>query len=413
MSIQALREQLSQTNREAKALLADKGSQTWTAEDKAKFDGLMDTAERLQAQIEAHQRVLDDDAQSNFQDAQRTDRSAASPEVKAAREGFEIFLRKSAREMSQEEALKVRNTMSTTTGSEGGFTVQTLVAKEWIELLKSYAFMRREASQITTENGADLSYPTSDGTSEVGELLAQNAPANSADASFGTRALNCYKFGSKIITVPIELLQDTSIDILALIYGRMRDRIGRAQNVYFTTGTGSSQPVGLTAAASVGKVGTTGQTTTIIYDDLVDMVDSLDAAYLDNPVSDPSLANPEPCWMFGQTLRKTLRKLKDSSGRPLWTPSYDQGIRGATPDTLMGYPVCINNDMPAPAANAKSLAFGNLKKYLIRDAMQVSMFRFDDSAYMSKGQVGFLAWSRAGGNLMDLNSVKLYQHSAT
>jgi len=66
-----------------------------------------------------------------------------------------------------------------------------------------------------------------------------------------------------------------------------------------------------------------------------------------------------------------------------------------------------------PAANAKSLAFGNLHRYMIRDAMEVTMFRFDDSAYMKLGQIGYLAWARVGGNLMDVNSVKLYQHSAT
>ena len=49
MSIQALREQLSQENRAAKALLAEKGSIPWTAEDQKKFDGHMETAERLQA----------------------------------------------------------------------------------------------------------------------------------------------------------------------------------------------------------------------------------------------------------------------------------------------------------------------------------------------------------------------------
>ena len=69
--------------------------------------------------------------------------------------------------------------------------------------------------------------------------------------------------------------------------------------------------------------------------------------------------------------------------------------------------------MAVPAANAKSLAFGNYKRYMIRDAMELTMFRFDDSAYMKLGQVGFLAWARTGGNLLDVNSVKLYQHSAT
>ncbi len=45
--------------------------------------------------------------------------------------------------------------------------------------------------------------------------------------------------------------------------------------------------------------------------------------------------------------------------------------------------------------------------------MQVTLYRFDDSAYAKNGQVGLLAWARTGGNLLDLNAVKLYAHSAT
>ena len=45
--------------------------------------------------------------------------------------------------------------------------------------------------------------------------------------------------------------------------------------------------------------------------------------------------------------------------------------------------------------------------------MEVTLFRFDDSFYMSNGQVGFLAWARAGGNLLDTAAVSLFQHSAT
>jgi HK97 family phage major capsid protein len=80
---------------------------------------------------------------------------------------------------------------------------------------------------------------------------------------------------------------------------------------------------------------------------------------------------------------------------------------------LLGYPVYLNNDMPSPAANAISLAFGNFSKYMVRDALDVTMFRFDDTPFISKGQVGFLAWARAGGNLLDAGSVVTYQHSAT
>lgn len=415
MSMQALRERLSALNKDANHILAEKGSQTWTKEDQAKFDLNMDEAERLQSQITATQRVLDADAEANFSDLTRKPggKQSGGAARNAALEGFEIFLRKSRPEMSGEEVQKFKNTMSTTTGSQGGFAVMPLVATTLIDILKSYGYMRKVASAMTTENGADLSYPTSDGTTELGEIIAQNVTASSADPVFSNRALNTVKFGSKVITVPIELLQDAQFDVTAMIMARLRDRIGRIQNQKFTVGTGTGEPFGLAVAASVGKVGLAGQTLTIIYDDLVDMVDSLDAAYLDTPASDPKMPGIDPGFMISQTLRRVIRKIKDTAGRPIWTPSYDEGLSSASPDRLLGYPVYLNNDLAVPAANAVSLAFGNFQRYMIRDAMDVTMFRFDDSAFMKLGQIGFLAWARAGGNLLDINSVKTYQHSAT
>lgn len=399
MSIQALRERKQEVSRLANKLLADKGAQAWSKDDQGVWDGYADEMERLDGQISAHQKMLDEAAGAIV--LKKKDGPDARNEQQR---GVEIFLRKNFRDMSPEEVSVVRNTMSTTTGSQGGYTVQTQVASDWVDAMKDYGGVRRVADRIVTTNGSDLSYPASDGTAEVGELLAQNASATSSDPSFGTVPLTTYKFGSKIIAVPIELIQDTNIDIVAMVQKRVRDRVGRSQNAYFSTGTGSSQPYGVTVAASVGKTGATGQTTTIIYDDLVDMVDSVDAAYL---------AEGALTWMFGQTLRRVIRKIKDTSGRPIWTPSYEAGISGAFTDELLGFPVNINNDMPTPAANAVSLSFGQHRKYMVRDTMELTVFRFEDSAYMSKGQIGFLAWARAAGNLLDTAAVKTYKHSAT
>lgn len=398
MSIQALRERKNEISRIANKLLADKGEQIWSKEDQTTFDGYADEMERVDRQISAHQKLLDDKANEL---APRVDPKA--PKNELAR-GVEIFLRKTFQNMTPEEMAIVRNTMSTTTGSQGGYTVQTQVASDFVDSMKDFAGMRRVADRQVTANGADMNWPSTDGTAEVGELIAQNTTATSADASFGTVPVNTYKFGSKIITVPIELLQDSSIDVVALVNKRLRQRIGRIQNTKFSIGAGTTEPFGITVAASVGKTGTTGQTLTIIYDDLVDIVDSIDIAYL---------GEPDIGWMFGQPLRKVVRKIKDTGGRPIWTPSYDSGISAGMPDQLLGYPVNINNDMPVPAANAVSASFGSHKKYLVRDAMEVTLFRFDDSAYMKLGQVGFLAWARAGGNLLDTAAVKTYKHSAT
>jgi HK97 family phage major capsid protein len=415
MSIQALRERVAASNKEANALLADKGSQVWSKDDQKKFDDLMDDVERTQRQIAAHEKMIAKDREENFTDVDdhRIDRNAKNgKQLTPAMKALNVFMRKSFKDMTVEEALLVRNTMSTTTGSQGGYSVESEVANQLIDLLKAYGFMRRVASQLSTAMGNPLSFPTTDGTSETGEWIAQNTTATGADPTFGTVALNVFKASSKVVAVPFELLQDSQIDIQAMVFKRLRDRIGRISNVGYTTGGGTTDPFGLVTQASVGKTGTTGQTLTIIYDDLVDMADSLDAAYLSHSGTDKDV-NGLPSWMFSQTLRRVIRKIKDTAGRPIWTPSYDGGMGVGMPDLLLGYPVNLNNDMPVPAANAKSLAFGLLDRYMIRDAMEMTMFRFDDSAYIKLGQIGFMAWARTGGNLLDTNAVKLYQHSAT
>ena len=48
-----------------------------------------------------------------------------------------------------------------------------------------------------------------------------------------------------------------------------------------------------------------------------------------------------------------------------------------------------------------------------RDVMDVTMFRFTDSVFTRKGQVGFLAWSRHGGQLIDTTAIRAFQTSAT
>lgn len=402
-SLQALREKHNHFVNQANDILAKKGDQVWTKDDQTKFDGFMDQADLTKSQIAAYKRNQEESSEANFDDLDqfKKDKSGISDAARAV----DIFMRKSFKEQSAEEALLIRNTMSTTTNSEGGFTVQSEVASTFIDALKEFGFMRREASQITTSSGNALSYPTTDGTAEVGEWVAQNVAATDLDPSFGSVGLNVFKASSKVVTIPIELLQDSMLDIQALVFNRMIKRIGRISNTGYTVGTGSGQPQGFVGVSSVAKVGATGQTLTIVYDDLIDMLDSLDVAYQEN--------GSRSCWMFNQATRKVLRKLKDTAGRPIWTPSYDAGITGRSADQLLGYDVCLNNDMAVPAANAKSLAFGQFDKYMIRDVLDLSLFRFDDSAYIKKCQVGYLGWARTGGNLLDTAAIKLFQHSAT
>lgn len=402
-SIQALRERKQHLAQNANAILAAKGDQTWTKEDQTQYDGVMDEMERVSAQIKAHERQEQLDADAFFRDA-------AAQAGKGKKQGDEIdalaaaaLYMRHGNNVTAEQAIAIRNAMSTTTSSEGGYTVPSEISIMVVEALKAFGGMREVAEIITTDSGNALNFPTSDGTSEVGEIVAENAAASGADITFGTAAVNPFKYSSKKIALPIELVQDSAIDIVAFVVARLATRLGRITNTHYTTGDGSSKPYGVAARAASGKVGTTGQTVTVIYEDLVDLMHSVNRAYRANArfmLADSSLA--------------IVRKIKDTAGRPIFTPSYDAGITAAAPDMLLGKPVTINDDVAAMAANAKSILFGDFSAYKIRDvAGSYTIRRFDDSAFALNGQVGFCGWMRTGGNLTDTAAVKYYQNSAT
>lgn len=420
-SLKDLRAQRAAKAKEARKLLDDHPKEKWTTAVAEQSEAQYREIEALDEMIAARVRQNDLDAESNpaRKDWKPEDLDPMSPKAL-----FDKFLRAGWEGLSTEEIHHIRNTMSTTTGSEGGFTVPSLISAKLYDQMKAFGAMRQVAEVIPTVDGKPLSFPGSDGTAEVGEIIAQNVTATALDPSFSTVSLNVFKYSSKIVAVPFELLQDSIIDVEAFVRRRLAQRLGRIGNQHFTTGTGTTQPDGIVPRATSGKVGTTGQTLTIIYDDLVDLVHAVDPAY----------RGAGCAFMTNDALLRVLRKLKDTAGRPLWMPSYDQGIRmgpnNATPHTpgdggyespekasifdyLLGYPVIVNNDMAVPAANAKSLVFGDMSYYKVRDAMDVQLFRFTDSAYTKLGQIAFLAWARMGGNLVDTSAVKFYQHSAT
>lgn len=301
----------------------------------------------------------------------------------------------------------IRNAMSTTTTTEGGFTVATEYQRSLEIAMKAYGGMRAVAHAIRTATGASMNFPTTDPTAEVGEIVGQNSPVTGLDTTFSNISMDVYKYSSKKIALPFELVQDSFIDIEAYIQSLLAMRLGRIQNTHFTVGSGTGQPRGLITAASAGKVGATGQTLTVIYDDLVDLEHSVDPAYR---------SQPGVGYMMHDSSVKVIRKIKDSQGRPIFVPGYeaDAMVNGGAPDRLMGRPIYINQDMPVMAANAESIAFGQLSKYVIRDVMDLTLFRMTDSAFTLNGQIGFVGFLRTGGNLIDAGgAVKTYANSAT
>lgn len=404
--IAQLRDKANETARAANALLESKGSSPWTEQDQATYDNYIKEIKLVRAQIKAHEDLRALEADKFFEAAAQKGTKPGAHQVEGQLSPIEIvslYFRKGSN-LSPEELTAIQNTMSTTTGSEGGFTVPSEIATMLIEQLKAFGGMRGAAYTLPTTGGNPLNYPTTDGTAEEGEIVAENQEVGRQDISFGTVPLNPYKYTSKVVAIPWELISDTVIDVVGLVIRRLAERLGRVTNKHYTVGTGTGEPWGLVTRAGTGKVGATGQTQTIKYGDVVDLIRSVDVAY----------RNGARFMMHDLTLG-VVDKLVDNNGRPIWVPGVSSGgLADAPPDTLHGRRIVINNDMPLMGANAKSIAFGDFGSYHIRDVTgSVIMRRFDDSPFAVRGQVGFCSWMRTGGNLLNPSAVKLYVNSAS
>jgi HK97 family phage major capsid protein len=265
--------------------------------------------------------------------------------------------------------------------------------------LLAFGGVRQVATVIRTDSGAALPIPTSDDTSNKGAILSENSAASEQSIAFGQLVLDSYKYSSKYVLVSVELLQDSAINVSEFIGRALGERIGRITNDHFTTGTGSSQPNGIVTASAVGTTATS-LTATTTYSFMMDLVHSIDPAYRMNGR-----------FMLSDAALKMVRKILipqysgDTAGAPLWQPNFSVGV----PDTILGYPFTVNQSMTAPATAVKSILFGDLSKYLVRDVRDFTLLRLDER-FAEYHQVAFLAFSRHDGDLLDAGTDPVKHH---
>lgn len=407
---QQLRERRMNIWEQMKALIANDER---TAEENQTYDRLEAEYDRLGDDIARAERHETRERENNTVDRRGVvppaDVDDASDEQYEA--AFRSFLRNGMEELDADGRrllrsrfvadTAIRNAAGVGTGAAGGYAVPPAFRDIMVETMKYYGPMLQVAETITTDTGANLPWPTNDDTANVGAILAENTQLTEQDVTLGTASLDAYMYTSKLVRVSYQLLQDRP-DFDTFLARKLGQRIGRILNQHFTTGTGSSQPDGIVTNATVGVTGSGSFATTggIAYDNLVDMVEALDPAY----GSGPGLA-----WMMHQSVRKAVRKLKDGQQRPLWEPSMQAG----EPDSLLGYPVRLNNDLATLATSSKSLLFGNYSEaYVIRLVTGVNTLRLTER-YADYLQVGFLAFQRADGTLQNGNAVTVFQTTAT
>lgn len=318
--------------------------------------------------------------------------------------------RRPPRNLAEIREWEIEQRAQTITTTGGGYTIPDEMMQSLEKALLWFGGMRQVATIIRTDTGADMPIPTANDTAQSGVILDINTQVANQDVTFGQLVMKAWKYSSKQVLVPVELMMDSAVNLPQMLGEMLGERIGRIQNTHYTTGAGTTLPFGITVQATSGLAPTGSVAGGFTYSHLVDTEHSVDISY----------RRQGAAWMMNDVVVARFKKLLDTTGRPIWQPYFESGMNSSpaggapgSPGTLLGYPVVINNDMSTATTNGtRAVLFGALQKYIIRDVVGVTLLRLDER-YADFHQVAFLAFARSDGNLLNAgtNPVKFLSYT--
>ena len=292
---------------------------------------------------------------------------------------------------------EVRVGLDVATSGAAKETIPQGFMAELEQVTLAYGAVRQVCRVIGTSTGNSMPWPVVDDTANVAAILAEATTiGTSVDPTFSAITFLAYKLSSKPVFASNEILQDSAFNLSSYLAEAIGVRFGRGENVYFTTGTNSSQPQGIVAAAGTGV--TSAAAAAFTADELLGLIHSLNPSYR---------SLPSTGFMMHDTCLLYVRKFKDANGQYLWQPGMQSGV----PDRLAGYPVNINQQMEplvsnVPVTAKKHVLFSAHEKYVIRDCGPVRMYHLTER-YRDVDQDCFIAFKRVDGRTLNAAAHKV------
>jgi HK97 family phage major capsid protein len=281
-----------------------------------------------------------------------------------------------------------KRSLSKATGAGGGFLVPTDFADQLLEALAFWGPLGRLASEFKTASGDDLPVPI-DSSQGTASWVAEAGLGTPSDEVFSQVTFKAYR-GTTSIVVSEELLADGKFDLDVFLASKLGKRISLLEESAFVNGSGSGQPTGILPALTV-VTALPGNSTTFDWPSLVALAFSV-----------PPQFRPSSSFIMSDGARRNVALLRDSQGLPI--------VAG---DLLLGYPMFVSPDMPAPAANAKSIMFGSWPDaYGVRRVAELGLQRLSEIRSAS-GQVEFRLVERVDGQPLVTNAARALAGSAT
>ncbi len=405
--IKTLRETMANIATEARSKLSeitDETTEARASEIEREFDAMMAETDKLQGRIDREERAAALMSKLEQPDTSKIPAVEART-APAVDNGLTMDYRTAFAEMISAGGdayvdAEVRNVLKEyrvqTGGSNaaGGFTVPTELATFVEESMAATGPMYTSNlfTVINSTDGRTFSIPTVDDTAVTAVAHTEGTqPTDDGgkDVTFGQKSVGAFAFDSEWVRWSAELNADSILNMESLLGSLLGERLGRIANSKLTTGSGSSDVEGIVTNSAAGK--TAASATAITADEIIDLVHSVDPAYRQSTSS---------AIMMNDSTLAAVRKLKDGDGNYLWSlGSYTQGV----PQTVLGYPVVVNQAMASIATGNKTMLFGDMSKFYVRKVGAPALYVARERFAPDFGILGFI---RFDGVLANTAAIK-------
>ena len=296
----------------------------------------------------------------------------------------------------------------TSTGSAGGFALPEIIERAIARLSVDISPIRQIAT-VRTVGSPDYK-ELFDVNGAAFEWLGEAATRNQTNTPDLAEVAPTFGLASARPRASEESLDDLFFNVEQWLIESAAEAIAAGEGTAFVSGNGTNRPTGflagptpVTTADASRAFGTlqyvaSGQAAAMptSADTFIDMVYSMRARYRANAR-----------WVTSKAVLSALRKYKATDNQYLWQPSLSL----QQPATFMGFPIVEAEDMPAVAANAFPLAFGDFREgYIIADRVGMRMTRDDITV---PGFVQFYIRKRVGGKIRNSQAIKLLKVAAS
>lgn len=276
----------------------------------------------------------------------------------------------------------------------GGYLAPSEFVNEIIKGITEFSPIRTVARIKTTSNRS-VRIPKRTGTFSASWVAETGSRSEATGWAFGMEDVPAHELFAKVVISQQEL-EDSAFNLEAELRMESTEQFAVAEGTAFVSGNAVGKPEGLLTNSNVGATNS-GDANLLKADGLIDLFYAVKDGYARNGT-----------FLFRRASIGAIRKLKGSDNNYLWQP----GLAADKPPTLLGQPYVECVDVPAVAANAYPILFGDFRRgYLIVDRIGISIQR-DPFSDADNGNVVFRVRKRVGGQVINPEAVRKQKVSA-